>query len=250
MGTLRRTHMVRAKKNKKMTAVATPTDLKRLAFVESAAVSSYEYLTGSAYFAKACGYYSNAKETNALKGSITKIEDLIKAYGMPVDGKVDVVVTKAVDIWTSKIAPSVPVAMAKSALAAYPVKVEELLAQREEYFKKIEAFLADLKAKAVALPAEVSAAITKAIAEARAKIDDAQLFEKVKTAYETALKSPAVVAVLEKTAPVAAKAAEVAGPYYVKAKDIATPYVAKATEVAGPYVTMVTDRFKKVPDLN
>merc|ERR1711939_1257237 len=216
MGTLRRTHMVRAKKNKKMTAVATPTDLKRLAFVESAAVSSYEYLTGSAYFAKACGYYSNAKETNALKGSITKIEDLIKAYGMPVvakvqekypeymttvDGKVDV--TKAVDIWTSKIAPSAPVAMAKSALAAYPVKVEELLAQREEYFKKIEAFLADLKAKAVALPAEVSA-----------------------------------------------KAAEVAGPYYVKAKDIATPYVAKATEVAGPYVTMVTDRFKKVPELN
>jgi hypothetical protein len=59
--------MVRAKKNKKMTAVATPTDLKRLAFVESAAASSYEYLTGSAYFAKACGYYSNAKETNALK---------------------------------------------------------------------------------------------------------------------------------------------------------------------------------------
>lgn len=59
--------MVRAKKNKKMAAVATPTDLKRLAFVESAAVSSYEYVTGSAYFAKACGYYSNAKETNALK---------------------------------------------------------------------------------------------------------------------------------------------------------------------------------------
>ena len=80
--------------------------------------------------------------------------------------------------------------------------------------------------------------------------NDAQLFEKVKTAYETALKYPAVVAVLEKTAPVAAKAAEVAGPYYVKAKDIATPYVAKATEVAGPYVTMVTDRFKKVPELN
>merc|ERR1719498_2290846 len=119
-----------------------------------------------------------------------------------VDGKVDVVVTKAVDIWTSKIAPSAPVA------------------------------------------------ITKAIAEARAKIDYAQLFEKVKTAYETALKYPAVVAVLEKTAPVAAKAVEVAGPYYVKAKDIATPYVAKATEVAGPYVTMVTDRFKKVPELN
>lgn len=63
----RRRSMVRAKKNKKMAAVATPTDLKRLAFVESAAVSSYEYVTGSAYFAKACGYYSNAKETNALK---------------------------------------------------------------------------------------------------------------------------------------------------------------------------------------
>ena len=63
----RRRSMVRAKKNKKMAAVATPTDLKRLAFVESAAVSSYEYVTGSAYFAKACGYYSNAKETNVLK---------------------------------------------------------------------------------------------------------------------------------------------------------------------------------------
>jgi len=258
--------MVRAKKNKKMAAVATPTDLKRLAFVESAAVSSYEYVTGSAYFAKACGYYSNAKETNALKGSITKIEDLIKAYGMPVvskvqekypeymntvDGKVDDVVSKAVDIWTSKIAPSAPVTMAKSAIAAYPGKVETLMAQREEYFKKIEAFLADLKAKAVALPAEITAAITAAIADARAKVDDAQLFEKVKTAYETALKYPAVIAVVEKTAPVAAKAVEVAGPYYVKAKEAATPYVAKATEVAGPYVTMVADKFtKKVPELD
>ena len=106
------------------------------------------------------------------QGSITKIEDLIKAYGMPVvskvqekypeymntvDGKVDDVVSKAVDIWTSKIAPSAPVTMAKSAIAAYPGKVETLMAQREEYFKKIEAFLADLKAKAVALPAEITA---------------------------------------------------------------------------------------------
>ena len=181
---------------------------------------------------------------------VAKVQEKYPEYMTTVDGKVDVVVSKAVDIWTSKIAPSAPVAMAKSALAEVAPKVEELLAQREEYFKKIEAFLADLKAKAVALPAEVSAAITKAIAEARAKIDDAQLFEKVKTAYETALKYPAVVAVLEKYAPVAAKAVEVAGPYYVKAKDIATPYVAKATEVAGPYVTMVTDRFKKVPELN
>ena len=90
-----------------------------------------------------------------------------------------------------------------------------------------------------------------AIADARAKVDDAQLFEKVKTAYETALKYPAVIAVVEKTAPVAAKAVEVAGPYYVKAKEAATPYVAKATEVAGPYVTMVADKFtKKVPELD
>jgi hypothetical protein len=125
------------------------------------------------------------------------------------------------------------------------------MAQREEYFKKIEAFLADLKAKAVALPAEITAAITAAIADARAKVDDAQLFEKVKTAYETALKYPAVIAVVEKTAPVAAKAVEVAGPYYVKAKEAATPYVANATEVAGPYVTMVADKFtKKVPELD
>ena len=73
----------------------------------------------------------------------------------------------------------------------------------------------------------------------------------VKTAYETALKYPAVLAVVEKTAPVAAKAVEVAGPYYVKAKEAATPYVAKATEVAGPYVTMVADKFtKKVPELD
>ena len=179
---------------------------------------------------------------------VAKVQEKYPEYMTTVDGKVDVVVSKAVDIWTSKIAPSAPVAMAKSALAEVAPKMEELLAQREEYFKKIEAFLADLKAKAVALPAEVSAAITKAIAEARAKIDDGS--SKVKTAYETALKCPAVVAVLEKTAPVAAKAVEVAGPYYVKAKDVATPYVAKATEVAGPYVTMVTDRFKKVPELN
>ena len=182
---------------------------------------------------------------------VSKVQQKYPEYMNTVDGKVDDVVSKAVDIWTSKIAPSAPVTMAKSAIAAYPGKVETLMAQREEYFKKIEAFLADLKAKAVALPAEITAAITAAIADARAKVDDAQLFEKVKTAYETALKYPAVIAVVEKTAPVAAKAVEVAGPYYVKAKEAATPYVAKATEVVGPYVTMVADKFtKKVPELN
>ena len=47
------------------------------------------------------------------------------------------------------------------------------------------------------LPAEVTAAVTAAIAEARARIEDAHLFEKVKAAYETVLAYPAVVAVLE-----------------------------------------------------
>jgi hypothetical protein len=50
-----------------MTAVASPTDLKRLAFVESAAVNSVSYVTGTTAFAKACGYYTSAKEINALK---------------------------------------------------------------------------------------------------------------------------------------------------------------------------------------
>lgn len=43
------------------------TDLKRLAFVETAASNSVSYVTGSTAFAKACSYYSSAKETNALK---------------------------------------------------------------------------------------------------------------------------------------------------------------------------------------
>lgn len=44
-----------------------PSALKRLAFVETAASNSMSYVTGSTAFAKACGYYSSAKETNALK---------------------------------------------------------------------------------------------------------------------------------------------------------------------------------------
>ena len=50
-----------------MTTVAAPADLKRLAFVESAAVNTASYVTGSTAFAKACGYYTSAKETDALK---------------------------------------------------------------------------------------------------------------------------------------------------------------------------------------
>merc|ERR1711935_994155 len=71
-----------------MAAVAPPADLKRLAFVEAAASNSLEFVTGTKAFSKACGYYSSAKETNALKGSLTKIEHLIKAYGTPVVSKV------------------------------------------------------------------------------------------------------------------------------------------------------------------
>ena len=339
-----------------MTAVASPTDLKRLAFVESAAVNSVSYVTGTTAFAKACGYYTSAKEINALKvreisgprtratrraraptresrattpetrrrraprrpaalarptrvaastprgefflvfpperprvlrlffqpgvsrvfppsplrarrasasfvrssqGSITKIEDLIKAYGAPVvskvqekypaymttvDAKVDTAVTLLQGIWEEKIAPSAPVAYAKSALAATPEKIEAIEAMREEYFAKIEATLEALKARAVKLPAEITTALKTAIADARAKIDDAKLFEKVQAAYRMVVEYPTVVAVIEKTAPVAAKAVDVAGPYYVKAKTIAEPYVVKGMEIAGPYVAAVKAR--------
>ena len=92
------------------------------------------------------------------------------------------------------------------------------------------------------LPAEVTAAVTAAIAEARARIEDAHLFEKVKAAYETVLAYPAVVAVLEKTAPVASKAADVAAPYVAKARTIAEPYVVKGMEVAGPYVNAIKEK--------
>ena len=50
-----------------MAAVAHPADLKRLAFVETAAANSVEFVTGTKVFSKACDYYSSAKETNALK---------------------------------------------------------------------------------------------------------------------------------------------------------------------------------------
>lgn len=247
------------------------TDLKRLAFVESAAASSFSYVKGSTAFAKACDYYTSAKETNALKGSLTKIEDLIMAYGKPVvskvtekypvymttvDAKVDTAVTLLQDIWASKIMASAPVSYAKSAIAMAPGKIEELKAAREEYLKQIEVTLKTLKARAVKLPSDLTAAITAAIADARANLENAQLFERVKAAYEAVLKYPAVVAVVEKTAPYATKAVEVATPYVMSAKDMATPYatkavdmakpyVAKAGEVAGPYVTAIKDKFKK-----
>ena len=50
-----------------MAAVAPPPDLKRLGFVETAATNSFEFVTGTTVFSKACGYYTSAKETNALK---------------------------------------------------------------------------------------------------------------------------------------------------------------------------------------
>ena len=159
--------------------------------------------------------------TRQPQGSLTKIEDLIKAYGAPVvskvqekypaymttvDAKVDTAVTLLQGIWEEKIAPSAPVAYAKSALAATPEKIEAIQAMREEYFAKIEATLEALKARAVKLPAEITTALKTAIADARAKIDDAKLFEKVQAAYRMVVEYPTVVAVIEKTAPVAAKA--------------------------------------------
>jgi len=210
------------------------------------------YVAGTTAFTKACTYYSSAKETSALKGSITKIEDLIKVYGAPVvskvtekypsvatqvDAKVDVAVTLLQDIWKSKIASSTPACYAKGVAAEMPAKLEALKAAREEYFKKIEATLDTFKAKAVTLPTELKTALTTAIAEARAKIDNAHLFEKVKMAYETVLKYPAVVTLIEKSGPVVDKATAVlatvqASPYYVKAVDTVGPYV------AGPYASI------------
>ena len=156
--------------------------------------------------------------------------------------QVDLAVTALQGIWADKIASSVPVAYAKAAVALTPEKVEELKAMREAYYAKIEATLESLKSRAVKLPAEVTAAVTAAIAEARARIEDAHLFEKVKAAYETVLAYPAVVAVLEKTAPVASKAADVAAPYVAKARTIAEPYVVKGMEVAGPYVNAIKEK--------
>merc|ERR1719409_2645024 len=149
-----------------------------------------------------------------------------------VDAKVDTAVTLLQGIWEEKIAPSAPVAYAKSALAATPEKIEAIQAMREEYFAKIEATLEALKARAVKLPAEITTALKTAIADARAKIDDAKLFEKVQAAYRMVVEY----------APVAAKAVDVAGPYYVKAKTIAEPYVVKGMEIAGPYVAAVKAR--------
>ena len=140
--------------------------------------------------------------------------------------QVDTAVSLLQSIWADRIAPSAPVAYAKSALALTPEKLEELKATREAYFAKIEQTLALLRATAVALPEKVTGAVTAAITEARAQMDNAQLFEKVKSAYETVLKYPAVVAVLERAAPAAAKAADVAAPYVAKAAAFAEPYVA------------------------
>ena len=91
------------------------------------------------------------------------------------------------------------------------------------------------------LPAEVTAAVTAAIAEARARIEDAHLFEKVKAAYETVLAYPRL-SPCSKTAPVASKAADVAAPYVAKARTIAEPYVVKGMEVAGPYVNAIKEK--------
>ena len=157
-----------------------------------------------------------------------------------VDAKVDTAVTLLQGIWEEKIAPSAPVAYAKSALAATPEKIEAIQAMREEYFAKIEATLEALKARAVKLPAEITTALKTAIADARAKIDDAKLFEKVQAAYRMVVEYPTVVAVIE-TAPVAAKAVDVAGPYYVK-QDHRGAYVVKGMEIAGPYVAAVKAR--------
>lgn len=232
------------------------TELKRLGFVENAASNSMSYVTGSTAFAKACGYYSSAKDTSMLKGSLTKIEDLIMAYGKPVvskvsekypsymttvDTKVDTAVTILQDIWANKIVASTPGTWAKSVIAQTPTSIEELSQAREEYFKKIELTLQALKDRAVALPADLTAAITAAIANARSNIEDAHLFDRVKAAYDAVLKYPAVVAVIEKTAPVAAKAVDMATPYVTTAKDMATPYVTKAVEVATPYATKAVD---------
>jgi len=232
-------------------------ELKRLGFVETAAVNSMSYVTGSTAYAKACGYYSSAKETNALKGSLTKIEGLINLYGAPVvskvsekypeymttvDSKVDTAVTLLQNIWTNRVATSTPVTYAKSAVAMAPGKLEELKVAREEYLKKIEATLALLATRAVALPADLHNVLVSAIAQARIQLDNNHVFEKVKAAYDAVLKYPAVVAVIERTAPVAAKAVDLAAPYYVKAKDMAGPYVAKVGESVGPYVTAIKDK--------
>jgi len=238
-----------------MAAVAPP-ELKRLAFVETAAMNTVNYVAGTSAFNKACTYYCSAKEKNLLKGSLTKIEDLIKAYGSPVvskvaekypavathvDDKVDVAVTLLQDIWKSRIASSTPATYAKGVAADMPAKLEAIKAAREDYFKKIEATLETLKAKAVTLPTDLKTGLTTAIADARAKLESAHLFERVKMAYETVLKYPAVVAVIEKSGPVIDKAAA------ALATVQASPYYVKAVDAVGPYVTNIKERLYPAP---
>ena len=61
---------------------ATP-DLKRLAFVETAAINSVSYVKASTAFAKACGYYTSAKETNALKVRCHAPSSVLGVRGLP-----------------------------------------------------------------------------------------------------------------------------------------------------------------------
>jgi len=240
-------------------------ELKRLAFVEKAAVDSFQYVTATSAFSKACGYYTAAKETSALKGSLTKLEDLIKAYGEPVaskvaesyptvatnvDAKVDKAVVLALKIWEDHLAASLPITYTTSAYKSVtdPATMDKIITMREEYFKKIEEALESFKSKAVSLPAELKIGLTAAIEQARANLDSTILFNKVKVIWETVLSQPQVAMVMEKSAPAIEKAVETvkavqASPYYVKAVDTVGPYVTSAVTTVSPYVTTIKERF-------
>ena len=139
-------------------------------------------------------------------------------------------------IWDTRIAPSAPVAYAKNVLRRRAREGRGTQRDARGVLQEDRSDARDAQGARGEAPDGAHGAPSRPrIAEARAKIDDAQLFERVKAAYETVLKYPAVVAAVEKATPVAARAVE-----------IGTPYYNKAVEVAGPYVTKVGQRRRAV----
>jgi len=182
---------------------------------------------------------------------LTTIESLVARFGAPVaqkvaetapnalaraDANVDAAVKALEGVYDAHVKDSMAMKTAKgayayamSAKAKYPENVETLKAARAEYLAKIEAAIAELRARAVELPHSVVTALTSAIAQARAALDSAALFNRVKTLYEHLCANPRVAAVATRVAPVATRVMQ-------------QPIVAKAIDVATPYATALVAR--------
>ena len=225
---------------------ATPAkeELKQLAFVANATETSLEYVKTHALTKRATAAYEKARDANALRGSLTKIESLIAHYGQPVaqkvcetypvalktaDANVDRAVKALNEAYETRVKNSAPVKTANAAYAyaikakeQYPDNIDALKQARSEYLSKIERSIEELKARAVKLPEEALGALKTAIAQARSALDSDKLFARVKALWEQVITNPRVVAVVEKATPVAERV-------------LAQPIVSKAIDVAAPY---------------